>query len=131
MKFNINPFRKKIFTEEEILNSGLYFAMEFGENWLQPIQERLLKKYDFLKTSELDHYDKIVHSAMNEGHKFVYDNLTDLCDKKQQVKSDLLQKNLSDFILDKYQWVSDGNIRRLYSQACYYAYKDGLTSAIE
>ena len=28
--------------ENGILNDGLEFTMEFGKNWLQPIQERLL-----------------------------------------------------------------------------------------
>ena len=64
----INLFRKKSYKEENILNEGVSLAMEFGKNWLQPIQKRLSKKYPKLSTTELDEYNTKCQSAMKLGH---------------------------------------------------------------
>jgi hypothetical protein len=37
---------------EEILNTGLSLAMEFGADWLKPIQDRLSVKYSTLTQME-------------------------------------------------------------------------------
>lgn len=49
----------------DVLNSGLDFAMEFGKDWLRPIQERLRAKFSDLTPSELDAYDRACREAMN------------------------------------------------------------------
>lgn len=51
-----------------LLNEGLAMGMEFGTNWLQPIQKRLAKKHPQLSQAELDEYDRVCREAMNFGH---------------------------------------------------------------
>jgi hypothetical protein len=53
--------------ESKILNCGLHLAMEWGENWLRPIQQRLAKRFPQLTQSELYHYDSECRAAMEFG----------------------------------------------------------------
>jgi hypothetical protein len=118
-------------TENEILNSGLDFAMEFGEHWLQAIQERLAKKYDFLHTEQLNHYDLMCRKAMKDGHKFMHNTLVALSKEKRTISSKELEAKLTSFMQSNYPWIDHSNLSRLFSQSCYYAYKDGLHHGIK
>ena len=60
-------FSKKKYTEEEILNIGLDFSMEFGKHWLEPIQKRLSKKISYLTQEELDNYNVICEKTRDDG----------------------------------------------------------------
>jgi hypothetical protein len=53
---------------EEILNTGLSLAMEFGADWLKPIQDRLSVKYPTLTQMERVWYNTICREAMEKGH---------------------------------------------------------------
>ena len=53
--------RKDGYDENQILNYGLDFAMQWGENWMQPIQERLSTKFPDLSSEDLDKYNDICH----------------------------------------------------------------------
>ena len=130
MTFLKNLLAEKNVTEVEILNSGLSFAMEFGQDWLQPIQERLAKKFSFLSSLELDNYNAICKNAMNVGQEFIFEILENLEENNQTIKEKELKQKFADFILSKYNWIDKKNITKLFSQICYYAYKDGLASAI-
>lgn len=125
------PMSKQSPPEPEILNSGLSFAMEFGENWLQPIQKRLLSKYDFLTSRQLDEYNATCTATMKNGHQFIYKSLADLFDSEGTIKESQLKENFKNFMLNEYPWIDKGNISRLFSQGCYYAYKDGLTDCLK
>ena len=130
MNFLKNLFSEKNPSEVEILNSGLSFAMEFGQNWLQPIQERLAKKFSFLSSLELDNYNATCKNVMDNGQEFVYKILENLVENNQTIKEMELKQKFADFILSEYNWIDKKNISKLFSQICYYAYKDGLDSAI-
>jgi len=117
--------------ENEILNSGLDFAMEFGENWLQPIRQRLLSKYDFLTKKQLDEYNLKCTEAMKIGQDLIYKTLIDVSEKHETIKEGQLKAILKSFMLSDYPWIDDENLSRLFSQGCYYAYKDGLTNCIK
>lgn len=108
--------------ENNILNEGLNIAMEFGENWLNPIQERLSKKYPKLDEEDLDYLNIYCREAMFEGHQFIPQILDDA---NKPILSDQLSELFSDFIRNKYNWINKENINRLFSQGCYYAWKDG------
>jgi len=129
MKYLFNRFNKTS-TEIEILNSGLEFAMEFGKNWLKPVQQRLLSKYGVITQDELDKYDQVSREVMNSGHKYIYDSLSKLYDDQHKIGKDKLQEAFNAFILDKYKWVNQDNLSHLFSQGCYYAWKEGLASCI-
>jgi hypothetical protein len=106
--------------DTSVLNKGLDLAMEFGENWLRPIQERLAKKYPELSRAALDEYDRVCREAMSFGH-------TQLVACWREAGSD--QRQAFQFyqrdVLARYPWVSEPNLSRLFSQSCYYAHKDG------
>ena len=112
--------------EEKILNRGLELALEFGPNWLQPIQARLSKKFPDLQTEELDKYDSICRTAMKDGHEFIYKKLETAADKKRKIKEKDVSDELQLFLHTKYPWVDSKNLKRIVSQGFYYAWKDGL-----
>ena len=130
MNFISNLFAKNNASEKEILNLGLKFAMEFGEKWLQPIQNRLSNKYTFLETEKLNEYNIICKNAMNYGQNYIYKTLDNLYKNNQTIKEKELKEKLTTFMLEKYSWIAKNNLRRLYSQSCYYAFKDGLEKTI-
>jgi hypothetical protein len=114
-----------------IYNKGLDYAMEFGSNWLQPIQSRLSEKYINLSNDELNHFDKVCRKAMNDGHKFIYNRLAKLYEKQKKISQSHLEEEFKDFITNRYNWMSNKNISRLFSQSLYYTMKEGLNSAIK
>ena len=117
-------------SDEKILNKGLEFALEFGVNWLQPIQERLSKQFPYLKTTDLNNYDKICRAAMKAGHAYIYKMLGSAAEKKKKIKQSDLAIDLKSFLHNTYPWIDDSNLKSIYSQGCYYAYKDGLDQSI-
>lgn len=103
-----------------LLNEGLAMAMEFGTNWLQPIQKRLAKKYPQLSQAELDEYDRVCREAMNFGHTQLGACWRE-ADSEQRQAVQFFRRD----VLARYPWISDANLSHLFSQACYYAHKDG------
>ena len=103
----------------EILNYGLELSMEFGANWLKPVNERLKKKFPNLNNQELSEYNFICEEVNNIAHKYVYENQNSE-DTNQMI---IYYKLFNDFLLDKYNWISEKNLSGLYSQSCYYAWK--------
>jgi hypothetical protein len=104
-------------SREALLNEGLDLAMEWGKNWLKPIQERLAVRHPELSQDELNEINAICQSTMKFGHDYVY-NLA-LKTGKDTKKSDLELAMQS-----RYPWVNAKNISHLFSQGMYYAWKD-------
>ena len=130
MNFLLGLFKKKRFSENEILNLGLKYAMEFGTNWLQPIQSRLSQKVPNLTKTELDRFDQTCRSAMETGHNFIYERLSKLSDDQQTIESNQLTKEFEGLLKEKFFWISRSNLKSLLSQSIYYAWKDGLEKTI-
>jgi len=103
----------------KILNVALDLSMEFGENWLRSIEERLSKFYPELSFEELAQCDKICKEVNRTGNKFVYDNPVRDGDEVSFVAFSLFEKSM----LLRYDWITDKNLKKLYSQSCYYAMK--------
>lgn len=101
-----------------LLNEGLALAMEFGQDWLKPIQPRLLQRYPALGRAELDELDGECRAAMSFGHKVTYEH----CVKFGKTVS---VATIAPAVRAKFPWVSEANMARLFSQGMYYAYKDG------
>ena len=130
MTFLSRFFKKNIPSEEEILNLGLNYAMEFGSNWLQPIQTRLSKKIPGLTKPEFDRFDQVCRTAMNAGHNFIYEKLSNLYNNQQTIASTQLAMDFKVFMKEKFVWIDDSNLHRLLSQCMYYAWKDGLDKTV-
>lgn len=104
---------------KEIANYGLHLSMEFGENWLKPINERLSKKYQQLLPAELEQYNKLCKEINTYANDFIYSNPV----KNNEEVTFLPFEDFKQEILKKYTWINEENLKRLYSQSCYYAWK--------
>ena len=107
---SLNPHR------DGLLNDGLHLAMEWGSDWLKPIQERLTKKYPRLSTIELDEINTVCQAAMSFGHATVYDLV-------KEHGRDVSLQQFEPIMKSRYPWVGAGNMSRLFSQGMYYSMK--------
>jgi len=128
MKFGF--FNQEI-SENEILNKGLEFAMEFGSNWLQSIHTRLSKKYKQLSKEKLDYYNDFCRMTMDEGHRFINESLCKLHDDNKSITQQKLKEDFNSFMLGKYNWINNQNLKHLFSQSLYYTWKEGLNDIIK
>lgn len=103
----------------DILNTGLSLSMEFGKNWLQPIDERLLEKFKNLTPTKLKECNKICKEVNQCANDFVFYFPVEGKAELNFVDFEIFKK----FMLEKYHWISEANLNQLYSQSCYYAYK--------
>ena len=92
-------------------------AMAFGKDWLEPIQERLLKKYPELTQEEQDKYNSICQKAMRYGHDKMYSFA-------ENEGKNLDKENFNKFFLNKYPWANNKIIKYVYNQGLYYVHKD-------
>jgi hypothetical protein len=103
---------------EALLNDGLELAMDWGENWLAPIQGRLHKIHPRLTAGELDEIDAACRQAMNFGHDSLYELRT-------KHGKEISAEDFAALLLAQFPWVSPANVRRLFNQSTYYAWKTG------
>lgn len=95
----------------KILNFALKLSMEFGENFLQPINKRLNKKFPDLQEIELDNYNQTTKEINKIANEYVY--LNSECDFLDFKK----------YLLNEFSWISDINLNRLFNQSKYFAIK--------
>ena len=100
-----------------VLNAALRMSMEFGENWLLSIDERLLELYPELGEAAVLKIDKICREANKNAHKFVCEHKVQEADGISFVAFPLFET----FMISKYDWIDEENLSRIYSQGCYYA----------
>lgn len=106
--------------ESKILNAGLSLAMEFGADWLKPIQSRLAREYPELTRAELDAYEGECRSAMEFGHAEVQKSWRAAGGSQGEAV-----RVFREAMLGRYAWIEEENVSRLFSQGSYYAWKDG------
>jgi hypothetical protein len=73
----------------------------------------------------------ISRSAKNDGQEFVYNILEKLSIENITISESVLKDKLSIFLKEKYPWVNKNNLKKMFSQSCYFAYKDGLEKFIK
>lgn len=104
-------------------------ALEFGPNLNQPINQRLKDQFPQLRGIDLEEANKLCYRVRDEGVNFIYNTLGSVAGKRETIQADqlelLLKKSLA-----KYLWISSENLGRIYSQGCYYAWKDGSIEAL-
>ncbi|HEV2680757.1 MAG TPA: hypothetical protein VGV14_09685, partial [Rhodanobacter sp.] len=104
-------------SRDALLNEGLDLAMEWGKNWLKPIQDRLAFGHPELTREELDEVNAISQNAMKFGHGYVYDLAL-------KAGKDTKKSDLESAMQSRYPWVNARNLSHLFSQGMYYAWKD-------
>ena len=102
---------------EETLNLGLAIAMEWGKDWLNPIQTRLKKQRPDLSPKQLRECNKLCQDVMRHGHKLVHEFLGPDFD------TDSAFKPWAAKMRETYPWISDDNLGSCFSQGYYYASK--------
>ena len=107
------------------LNVGLNIAMEWGEDWLQPIQERLRARFPKLDVAAFDECNEICQAAMRTGYELASECMIGigLSDNLSEEKNREIKNQFTDDIRARFAWIDDDNAGRLYSQGCYYAMK--------
>ncbi|HEY4079954.1 MAG TPA: hypothetical protein VGM81_04590 [Burkholderiaceae bacterium] len=103
---------------EVLLNDGLELAMDWGESWLAPIQERLRLKHPRLKEAELDELNEACQAAMKFGHETAYELV-----QMQGAEVDALR--YASKVRGRYPWINEENLGRLFRQSLYYVWKAG------
>jgi hypothetical protein len=103
---------------EALLNDGLALAMNWGDQWLAPIQERLQAQHPWLAAAELDDLDAACQAAMRLGHETAYRLAAE---NAQQVDPDAFIRS----VRARFAWVDDANAERLLRQSVYYLWKAG------
>ncbi len=105
-------------SRETLLNDGLELAMNWGENWLAPIQERLRLQHPRLSAAELDELNEACQAAMKFGHETAYELV-----QTQGADADAL--GFGSTVRGRYPWISEENLVRLFRQSLYYVWKGG------
>ena len=103
---------------DDVRNDGLELAMDWGEQWLAPIQDRLHARHPALTRAELDRVDDECRSAMRLGHDTVHGFVRD-------GRPALLAESLAPLLRAQFPWISDENVLRLFRQSLYYTTKAG------
>ena len=117
------PHNNLINISETILNRALSLAMEFGENWLMPVQERLIGEYPHIESPMADQIDLLCKEVMSTCNSATGKELKGRNETKIEIRE--VNYRIRRILREKYIWISEENLNRLFSQACYYAYKDG------
>ncbi|MGC4065078.1 MAG: hypothetical protein QM784_10625 [Polyangiaceae bacterium] len=102
--------------DQNVLNVALDFALEFGPNWLAPVQNRLATQFPSLAPAELDKYDLKCREVMRYGHQLVPSVVKTLDCSTEETFA-----RYSELMRQRYDWISESNLQRLFSQGCYYA----------
>ncbi len=117
--------------DADIFNIALKMASEFGEDFLQPIQARLAILFPDMMNEQLDLYNKKSGKARDEAYKFVYHQMSDLAAKSETISKSWSFAQFEVHMKAKYPLINEENLSHLYSQGCYFAYKDGIITPLE
>lgn len=110
---------------DELLNHGLSLAMEWGEDWLKPIQERLLRYHPWLQADQADEINGLAQEAMRLGHHLLYKSVEAAAYGYASCREMVMDKQeFEGQVRARYEWVNEENISHLYAQGRYYAWKD-------
>lgn len=103
---------------DALLNEGLKLAMEWGQDFLEPVQGRLGARHPDLSGDQLDELNATCQAAMKFGHDFVYG-------LAQKSGGNTRYADFEPAMKARYPWVDAKNVGRLFNQGMYYAWKDG------
>ncbi len=103
---------------EALPNDGLELAMDWGETWLAPIQDRLRQRHPQLNPEQLDELNEACQGAMKFGHATAYE-------LAQAGGPQVAPEACAARVLAQYPWLSADNAERLQRQSLYFVWKAG------
>ncbi len=98
----------------EIFQKAVELSLEWGKDWLKPINDRICAIYPSLTEAEADELNR----TCKEIQKYCWD---DLCWK--EADGLITQPQIVEAMKPRYPELSDANLNRLISQGYYYARK--------
>ena len=107
---------------DAVLNDGLELAMDWGERWLAPIQDRLRERHPRLAPAELDRFDATCREAMRFGHETVHALV-------RRSGRNVDPAEFAGVFAARYPWATAANTTRLFNQGLYYVWKTGGPAA--
>ena len=110
--------KRGVVAADALRDEGLALAMDWGDQWLSPIQARLRERHRSLSPAELDAINGDCQGAMRLGHETVHALV-------REGAAALAPESLGAVVRAQYPWISDENVHRLFQQSLYYAAKTG------
>lgn len=98
----------------DILNIAMNLSLEWGENWLIPVDERLRAIVPNISVEEAKRVDIFIRDAREDIFKVV----------EQHYLKEITEMQLKSIVKEKYPFLNDDNYKRLLGQGMYYAWKD-------
>ncbi|VUD69399.1 hypothetical protein TDB9533_04766 [Thalassocella blandensis] len=98
--------------------------MEFGENWLKPIDDRIKKEYPMISSQRLAELSEIINDTRDYGLKLVLE-----CIEGSESQDEAFEKlengreNIFQLIRERVPGISEENVNKVYSQSIYYSRK--------
>lgn len=100
-------------------NQALALAMEWGREWLQPIQARLAATHPHLDASQRDALDALARRTMRAGREALLTLLRDPRGDSELPSIEAFRASLD----PRFAWLDAAQRSRLYSQSIYYLRK--------
>lgn len=98
----------------DVYNTAVMLSLEWGENWLKPIQERLRHYFPDVSEEEatqLDHHCReMMKVAMEVAEQYFFEKIYSLEEAKRMLK-------------ERFPKLAEDNLSRLFSQAIWYVNK--------
>lgn len=102
-------------SRNKILNKVFNKSLEFGENWLLPIDEIVEKMYPELPAEEKAKIALTVDKSRKKIFDFIYNNY-----KYNNEENDkAIKKGARDLIKHFYPWINEKNIKKSINQGFY------------
>ncbi len=117
-------YLKSEFVEDDIYNIGLSIGIEFGKDWTTPTQamaHRILKSFT---EEEANLYYEKCRSVYYDGIEIFYQML-DAQPYGDLIKSKAFYLKWKAVMQEKYIWMNNQNVLKLFKQANFFAWENG------
>jgi hypothetical protein len=100
--------------ERALLNLALGLSLEFGPNWLKPIQPRLQHERPDVTSAQADELDAFARGTRDWAHDLIGRSLGTGVPGETEARR---------MIVRSLPWIDDATFEHLWSQGVYYALK--------
>jgi len=100
-----------------LLNDGLSYYLETGNNLVSILSKRLLIKYPNRTQLELINIEKVFKKTNKESRDFISKNPKNINGEMAFINFD----EFENFMKTRHQWLNEANMNRLYGLGCYQA----------
>lgn len=102
----------------DVANVAVGLCLEFGQHWLEPIQERLAQIRPDLAAEELDACEALAQHVFERALEVGRQAL-----KRHGLAGSVAADEVRETLLAAFPWLDRANLSQLVSQSLYYAFK--------